>query len=56
MGILSEVLVEQDQNTVDYMIDGLKRENEQLQSKMEQIQQQVQNEKEQFQNIDLLLK
>ena len=40
MGIFSEALAELDRNTVDYMIDELKRENEQLQGKMEQIQEQ----------------
>ena len=56
MGIFSEELAELDWNTVDYMIDRLKRENEKIRGKTEQIQEQVQNEKEQFQNIDLLLK
>ena len=49
MGIFSEALAELDRNTVDYMIDELKRENEQLQGKMEQIQEQEQNEREQLQ-------
>ena len=49
MGIFSEALAELDRNTVDYMIDELKRENEQLQGKMEQIQEQAQNEREQLQ-------
>ena len=38
MGIFSEALAELDRNTVDYMIDELKRSNEQLQDKNEQLQ------------------
>ena len=38
MGIFSEALAELDRNTVDYMIDKLKRSNEQLQDKNEQLQ------------------
>jgi len=36
MGIFSEALAELDRNTVDYMIDELKRKNEQLQDKYDQ--------------------
>ena len=46
MGIFSEALAELDRNTVDYMIDELKRSNEQLQDKNEQLQ----GEKEQLQD------
>ena len=56
MGFFLEELAELDWNTVDYMIDRLKRENEKIRGKTEQIQEQAQNEREQFQNIDLLLK
>lgn len=38
MGIFSEALAELDRNTVDYMIDELKRKNEQLQDKYDQSQ------------------
>ena len=38
MGIFSEALAELDRNTVDYMIDRMKKENEQLQDKNEQLQ------------------
>ena len=38
MGFFSEALAELDRNTVDYMIDELKRSNEQLQDKNEQLQ------------------
>ena len=38
MGIFSEALAELDRNTVDYMIDELKRKNEQLQDKYSQLQ------------------
>lgn len=38
MGIFSEALAELDRNTVDYMIDELKRKNEQLQDRYDQSQ------------------
>ena len=38
MGIFSEALAELDRNTVDYMIDKLKRSNEQLQGEKERLQ------------------
>ena len=57
MGIFSEALTELDRNTVDYMIDQLKKsneqlqgENEQLRSEKEQIQQQAKNDKELLQD------
>ena len=57
MGIFSEALAELDRNTVDYMIDELKKNNDQLkderdqlQDKIEQIQEQALNDKKQFQN------
>ena len=52
MGIFSEALAELDRNTVDYMIDELKRSNEKLQGENEQLQgknEQLQGEKEQLQ-------
>ena len=52
MGIFSEALAELDRNTVDYMIDELKRSNEQLQDKNEQLQ----GEKEQLQDENTRLK
>ena len=48
MGIFSEALAELDRNTVDYMIDKLKRSNEQLQVENEQLQ--VENERLQGEN------
>ena len=51
MGIFSEALAELDRNTVDYMIDKLKRSNEQLQGEKEQLQgekKQLQDAKEAF--------
>ena len=48
MGIFSEALAELDRNTVDYMIDKLKRSNEQLQVENEQLQ--VENEQLQVEN------
>ena len=53
MGIFSEALAELDRNTVDYMIDKLKRSNEQLQDKNEQLQdknEQLQDKNEQLQD------
>ncbi len=53
MGIFSEALAELDRNTVDYMIDELKRSNEQLQDKNEQLQdknEQLQDKNEQLQD------
>ena len=64
MGIFSEALAELDRNTVDYMIDELKKNNDQLkderdqlqgekdqlQDKIEQMQEQALNDKKQFQN------
>ena len=52
MGIFSEALAELDRNTVDYMIDKLKRSNEQLQVENEQLQvenERLQGEKERLQ-------
>ena len=49
MGIFSEALTELDRNTVDYMIDQLKKSNEQLQGENEQLQgenEQLRSEKE----------
>ena len=37
MGIFSEALAEMDRNTVDYMIDTLHKNNEQLQGENEQL-------------------
>ena len=51
MGIFSEALAERDRNTVDYMIDELKRSNEQLQDKNEQLQ----DKNEQLQDKNELL-
>ena len=51
MGIFSEALAELDRNTVDYMIDELKRSNEQLQDKNEQLQ----DKNEQLQDKNELL-
>ena len=58
MGIFSEALAELDRNTVDYMIDKLKRSNEQLQDKNEQLQdknEQLQDKNEQLQDKNELL-
>ena len=58
MGIFSEALAELDRNTVDYMIDELKRSNEQLQDKNEQLQdknEQLQDKNEQLQDKNELL-
>ena len=52
MGIFSEALAELDRNTVDYMIDKLKRSNEQLQGEKEQLQ----GEKKQLQDENTRLK
>ena len=52
MGIFSEALAELDRNTVDYMIDELKRSNEQLQGEKEQLQ----GEKKQLQDENTRLK
>ena len=52
MGIFSEALAEMDRNTVDYMIDTLRKNNEQLQGKNEQLQgknEQLQGKNEQLQ-------
>ncbi len=51
MGIFSEALAELDRNTVDYMIDKLKRSNEQLQGEKEQLQ----DKNEQLQDKNELL-
>ena len=54
MGIFSEALAELDRNTVDYMIDKLKKNNEQLQEKYDELQdkyEQLQAENEQLQNV-----
>ena len=53
MGIFSEALAELDRNTVDYMIDKLKRSNEQLQVENERLQgekERLQAEMEQLQD------
>ena len=50
MGIFSEALAELDRNTVDYMIDELKKKNDRLRDKIEQMQEQALNDKKQFQN------
>ena len=52
MGIFSEALGELDRNTVDYMIDELKKSNEQLQGEKEQLQ----GEKAQLQDENIQLK
>ena len=52
MGIFSEALAELDRNTVDYMIDKLKRSNEQLQGEKVQLQ----GEKKQLQDENTRLK
>ena len=52
MGIFSEALAEMDRNTVDYMIDTLRKNNEQLQGKNELLQgknEQLQGKNEQLQ-------
>ena len=59
MGIFSEALGELDRNTVDYMIDELKKSNEQLQGEKEQLQgekEQLQGEKAQLQDENIQLK
>ena len=51
MGIFSEALAELDRNTVDYMIDELKRSNEQLQGEKKQLQDENTRLKEELDNM-----
>ena len=56
MGIFSEALAELDRNTVDYMIDELKRSNEQLQDKNELLEDRIQQLQKELDNMRKLLR
>ena len=56
MGIFSEALGELDRNTVDYMIDELKKSNEQLQGEKAQLQDENIQLKEELEKMRKLLR
>ena len=56
MGIFSEALAELDRNTVDYMIDELKRSNEQLQDKNELLEDRIQHLQKELDDMRKLLR